>query len=152
MVLMHSSDLAIIFRSPLSVLKNKNMRNQFIIILGSTMYAAAAFSISPDGSKPAGMVLIHAKDRRFMIGMDTSDLYNGEPKGGRAYYVGRHPVSFTYDSYMDSTLVTLSDYVKLMGNNPSGKNTGDLRLSVEEVSWYDAVLYRHALQQSRMRI
>ena len=120
------------------------MRSEFLILLLSTLFIAAAFPISPESGTPAGMVLIHAKDQSFMIGMDTSDLYKGEPRGGWAYYMGKHPVSFTYDYYMDSTLVTQGDYVKLMGNNPSGKNTGDLRLPVEQVSWYDAVLYCNA--------
>jgi formylglycine-generating enzyme len=99
---------------------------------------------SRNGTEPNGMVLIRARNQSFMIGMDTSDLYKGEPKGGWACYVGKHQVSFTYDFYIDSTLVTQEDYLKLMGNNPSGKNTGNLKLPVEQVSWYDAILYCNA--------
>jgi hypothetical protein len=59
------------------------MKNEFFIFLLSAIFSGVAFSASP-----AGMVLIHAKDQNFMIGMDTSDLYKGEPRGGWAYYVG----------------------------------------------------------------
>lgn len=78
------------------------------------------------------------------MGLDTSTLFKNEPKQGWANYVGRHNVSFTYNFYMDTTLVTQKDYFQLMGNNPSGNNNGDLNLPVEQVSWYDAVLYCNA--------
>ena len=94
--------------------------------------------------KYTGMKYVHSKNQTFLIGMDTTDLYLKEPKNGWANYVGKHPVRFTYDFYMDSTLVTQDDYLKLMGKNPSGNITGDLRLPVEQVTWYDAILYCNA--------
>ncbi len=42
--------------------------------------------------------------------------------------------------YMDITEVTQDDYAALMGFNPSIYR-GDGRLPVENVTWYDAVLY-----------
>ncbi len=61
-----------------------------------------------------------------------------------ACFIGKHQVTFTYNLYMDSTLVTQDDYIKLMHLNPSAHQTGDKRLPVEKVSWYDALLYCNA--------
>jgi Uncharacterized conserved protein len=94
--------------------------------------------------KSGKMVLIHAQKQSFVMGMDTSELFANEPHQGWASYVGKHKVSFTYDFYMDTTLVTQGEYLKLMGYNPSGKNTGDMTLPVEKVSWFDAILYCNA--------
>jgi formylglycine-generating enzyme required for sulfatase activity len=74
-----------------------------------------------------GMKRIPAKDSTFQMG-----------QAGLATPV--HQVRFTYDFYMDSTEVTQGDYLALMGVNPSGF-TGDLKRPVEQVTWYDAVLY-----------
>jgi len=120
------------------------MKKLFLVLFLSAILSASAFAISVKNNQHEGMVLIHAINQSFMIGMDTTDLYKGEPRGGWAFYVGKHNVKFTYDFYMDSTLVTQADYLKLMGNNPSGKNTGDLQLPVEQISWFDAILYCNA--------
>jgi formylglycine-generating enzyme required for sulfatase activity len=45
--------------------------------------------------------------------------------------------------YMDTTEVTQAEYKSLMGCNPS-YFTGDLLLPVEQVTWFDAVLYCNA--------
>lgn len=45
--------------------------------------------------------------------------------------------------WMDSTEVTQADYAALMGNNPSSF-TGDPLRPVEQVTWFDAVLYCNA--------
>ena len=104
----------------------------------------SGFSASGKEKKPAGMVIIYAKDQSFTMGLDTADLFKNEPRAGWAFYVGKHPVSFTYDFFMDSTLVTQGDYLSLMGNNPSGNITGNLKLPVEQVTWFDAILYCNA--------
>ncbi len=79
-----------------------------------------------------------------MMGMDQSDMYSGEPANGWAFYLGKHKVTFTYDFFLDTTMVTQGDYQTLMGNNPSGRNTGDMKLPVEKTTWFDAVLYMNA--------
>jgi len=96
------------------------------------------------GKNLAGMVHIPSKSQTFIMGMDTAELFKNEPRAGWACYVGKHQVKFTYDFYMDSKLVTQGDYLKLMGNNPSGNITGDLNLPVEQVSWFDAIIYCNA--------
>lgn len=107
----------------------------FILFFG---IIALDFVYPPDSSKTkkyADMALIKAKDKSFMMGFTPEEA-------GIEYacYIGHHKVSFTYDWYMDSTLVTQADYLKLMHKNPSF-HKGDLQLPVEFVSWYDAVLY-----------
>jgi len=111
-----------------------------VVLIG----ALAGFSASGKDKKPAGMVLIYANDQRFEMGMDSTELLKNEPPKGWAFYVGKHPVSFTYDFFMDSTLVTQGDYLNLMGYNPSGNITGDLKLPVEQVTWFDAIMYCNA--------
>lgn len=85
------------------------------------------------------MALISAKDRSFSMGW-TRDEAGTE----WACFIGKHKVRFTYDFYMDSTLVTQADYLALMHVNPSAHKTADGRLPVERVTWYDAVLYCNA--------
>jgi len=77
---------------------------------------------------PRGMKLI--KGGTFQI---SGVLYNTQP-------VHRVTVS---SFYMDLTEVTQEDYQRLMGRNPSN-STGDPRRPVEQVSWYEAVLYCNA--------
>jgi sulfatase modifying factor 1 len=87
----------------------------------------------------SGMKIIEAKNKSFLMG------WNADEAGTEwACFVGKHKVSFSYDFYMDSTLVTQQDYLNLMKKNPSVHNTGELTLPVEHVSWYDAVLYCNA--------
>jgi len=82
------------------------------------------------------MAVIPSKNQSFMMG------WTREEAGTEwACFIGKHKVTFTHNIYMDSTLVTQGDYLKLMHRNPSGHKTGDLRLPVENVTWYEAVLY-----------
>lgn len=114
----------------------------FAMIVSSSI--TEGFTETSADKKHEGMVLIHSKSQTFTMGMDTSELFKNEPRLGWAFYVGKHPVKFTYDFYMDTKLVTQDDYQALMGNNPSGNITGDLNLPVEQVTWFDAVLYCNA--------
>lgn len=50
-----------------------------------------------------------------------------------------HQVSVS-SFYMDTIEVTQSDFISLMQRNPSN-NQNDLRCPVEQVTWFDAVLY-----------
>ena len=82
-----------------------------------------------------GMKLIRAANDSFQMGFDKG-VQNW------ACITGKHKVTFTYNFYVDSTLITQDDYNTIMKNNPSShKIAGNLRLPVEKVSWYDAVLY-----------
>ena len=75
----------------------------------------------------ATMVLIPAKDSTFCMG--KADVIDPV-----------HNVTFTYNYWMDATEVTQGDYFALTGLLPSA-NTGVANLPVENVSYYDAVLY-----------
>ncbi len=76
-----------------------------------------------------GMVKIRAAGYRFQMGQDDVE---------DAYPVQQ--ISFTYDFYMDTTPVTQEQYTELMGHNPSFIKGNDQR-PVENVTWFDAVLY-----------
>jgi uncharacterized repeat protein (TIGR02543 family) len=54
-----------------------------------------------------------------------------------------HSVTISGNFYMDSTEVTQNDYLSLMGVNPSYYNNGGQQ-PVENVTWFDAVLYCNA--------
>lgn len=94
-------------------------------LLGDTCSATGTFA-APAGPAPAGM--------RFITG--------GTFQMGSVADADEKPVhSVTVSSFwMDSTEVTQADYRALMGVNPS-RFTGDLRRPVEQVTWFDAVLY-----------
>jgi len=76
-----------------------------------------------------GMRLVSAAGKSFQMG--DSAYQNALPL---------HMVKFTRDFYMDTIEVTQADYTALMGVNPSFFS-GDPRLPVERVTWFDAVLY-----------
>jgi formylglycine-generating enzyme required for sulfatase activity len=90
------------------------------------------WSFTTETAMPGGMVLIAASGQSFSMGQT-----------GIADTV--HTVNFTYNYYMDVTEVTQGDYVALMGVNPSDfTGTGDTIWPVEQVTWFDAVLYCNA--------
>jgi formylglycine-generating enzyme required for sulfatase activity len=51
-----------------------------------------------------------------------------------------HIVTLTHNFWMDSTEVTLQQYIDLMHKNPS-LNSTNLNYPIDNVTWYDAVLY-----------
>jgi formylglycine-generating enzyme len=119
--------------------------NILILLLTGIFSLTGTFTSQAKSSKKQkNMVLIHAKNQSFIMGMDQSELFDNEPVKGWANYVGKHKVLFTYDFFMDKNLVSQADYQELMNYNPSGNNTGDLNLPVEKISYYDAVLYCNA--------
>jgi formylglycine-generating enzyme required for sulfatase activity len=107
-----------------------------LIFIVSLVMTLSLFSVSTQAATPhAGMVLIHAAQDSLQMGFDKG-VQNW------ACITGKHKVTFTYDFYVDTTLITQDDYNTIMKNNPSShKITGNMRLPVEKVSWYDAVLY-----------
>lgn len=102
-----------------------------------------AVGAQAQSANPPGMALIKAKGLSFQMGLDKSELQGGEPANGWAFYLGKHKVTFTYDFYMDTVMVTQGEYRALMGMNPSAQ-TGDMNLPVEKTTWFDAVLYMNA--------
>jgi len=110
-----------------------------LFFFASLLAALSASSSRVHAATPhAGMALIHAANDSFQMGFDKG-VQNW------ACITGKHKVSFTYDFYVDTTLITQDDYNTIMKNNPSShKITGNLRLPVERVSWYDAALYCNA--------
>jgi formylglycine-generating enzyme required for sulfatase activity len=93
----------------------------------------------PDNNNhaPAGMVSIPAGT--FQMGQPNPDL------GCSGCSSNEQPVHTVTISafYMDATEVTQADYGSRMGVNPS-YFTGDSLRPVEQVSWFDAVLYCNA--------
>ena len=115
------------------------------LLLSILLFSLLSFQI---GAKPiskptvqthVGMKLIKAQNLCFTMGWDRE-----EAGTEWACFIGKHKVTFTYDFYMDTTLVTQDNYLKIMGVNPSAHSTGDLTLPVEKVSWYTAILYCNA--------
>lgn len=81
---------------------------------------------------PLGMVKISAAGKSFQMGSNE----------GRENEKPVHTVKFTRDFCMDRTEVMQKDYKQLMGLNPSYFK-GD-NLPVENLSWFEAVLYCNA--------
>src|SRR5476651_1425609 len=121
-------------------------KSPFILVL---IFALAGTSIQWQTKKPAvkygNMAIIPSKNKSFMMG------WNKDEAGTEwACFIGKHKVTFTYDLYMDSTMVTQQAYLKLMHRNPSAHKTGNLMLPVEGATWYDAVLYCNARSKQDM--
>jgi formylglycine-generating enzyme required for sulfatase activity len=90
-------------------------------------------------SAPEGWVLIKAKGQSFQMGQEF-------PGRRWTYTFPAHRVSFTYDFMMEATQVTQAEYKKVAGVNPT-KHPGDDRRPIDNVSWFDAVLYCNALSK-----
>jgi formylglycine-generating enzyme required for sulfatase activity len=93
----------------------------------------------------AGMKIIPSAKDSFLMGFNSDSTQGPEAIqwGPYSCVMGAHWVKFTYNFYMDSTMVTQADFQALMGFNPSGfKGSG--QLPVESLTWYDAVLYCNA--------
>ncbi len=84
---------------------------------------------------PNDMVLISSAGKEFQMGSNNGD--NDERP--------IHTVKLTYDFYIGKTEVIQIDYTALMDVNPSSC-IGD-SLPVEQLNWYDAVLYCNALSK-----
>ncbi|MCW3059456.1 MAG: Sulphatase-modifying factor protein [Capsulimonas sp.] len=88
---------------------------------------------------PAGWVRIPAKGQTFTFGQQF--------EGKRwTYTFPAHPVTFTYDLIMSATQVTQDEYLKTTGANPT-LHPGDLKRPIDNVSWYDAVVYCNTLSK-----
>jgi formylglycine-generating enzyme required for sulfatase activity len=114
-----------------------NVRVNGLNIGGDTLYAGDTTVVVKESEVilatvtlastcPAGMTLISG----------------GTFQMGSALRTNEQPVhSVTVSSfYMDTTEVTQADYLIFMGANPS-YFTGDTKRPVEQVTWFDAVLY-----------
>jgi formylglycine-generating enzyme required for sulfatase activity len=97
------------------------------------------------------MVRISAKNQTFTMGLDKSNAPlqgNGQPW---SCYLGVHQVTFTYDFCMDAYLVTQSQFLAVMGFNPSkhqiaGATGGTL--PVDSATWFDAMIYCNTRSQA----
>jgi formylglycine-generating enzyme required for sulfatase activity len=86
----------------------------------------------------AGMKKIATGGQNYLMGFATG------ADNSWSCVMGQHKVTFTHDIYVDTTLVTQTDFNALMGFNPSGNKSGTVGLPVDQETWYDAVLYCNA--------
>ena len=115
----------------------------------ATTIALLALFASPLGAPPTraasspplpeGWVTIHSKGQSFIMGQEF-------PGKRWTYTFPAHPVSFTYDFALCATQVTQADYKKVAGANPTLHPGNDLR-PIDNVSWFDAVLFCNALSK-----
>jgi formylglycine-generating enzyme required for sulfatase activity len=89
-------------------------------------------------SRYAGMKEIATGGQNYLMGFATG------ADNSWSCVMGQHKVTFTHDIYVDTTLVTQTDFNALMGFNPSGNKSGTVGLPVDQETWYDAVLYCNA--------
>ena len=95
--------------------------------------------IAGSSSLPEGWVLIKSKGQSFRMGQEF-------PGRRWTYTFPVHQVSFTYDFMMAATQVTQADYKRVAGVNPT-KHPGDEHRPIDNVSWFDAVLYCNSLSK-----
>jgi hypothetical protein len=100
-----------------------------IVALCALVGSIAGATVSP------GMKLISAGN--YLMGAVPEDTY---AEGDETPV---HSVTFTNPFYCDSTKVTQEDYLALMNVNPSAYKASTLN-PVDNVTWYDALLYCNA--------
>jgi len=88
---------------------------------------------------PEGWVAIKTKGQSFQMGQEF-------PGRRWTYTFPAHQVSFTYDFIMSATQVTQAEYKKIAGVNPT-LHPGNEQRPIDNVSWFDAVLYCNALSK-----
>jgi formylglycine-generating enzyme len=113
-------------------------RSALVALLGIVPGAAVAASAADAEPGPVpGWVTIHSRGRSFEMGQQFA--------GHRwTFTYPVHPVAFTYDFTMCATAVTQAEYRAIAGANPS-LHPGDDRRPVDNISWFDAVVYCNAL-------
>jgi formylglycine-generating enzyme required for sulfatase activity len=102
----------------------------FVCLCGKEMPNNPKVPLESCNEKSPGMVLILSDSKSFQMGKFSGDS-SERPV---------HNVTFSYNYYMDTTEVTQADYKALTGVNPSYFQ-GDSLCPVEQVTWFDAVLY-----------
>lgn len=103
-----------------------------ILVIPIAFYSCSFNSIE-NMNIEKNMVLINASGKSFQMGIkDSIDILD-------EFSRPVHLVSFTYDFYMDTTEVTISEYRKVMGNNPPIGDSSNLPIT--NVNWFDAILY-----------
>jgi formylglycine-generating enzyme required for sulfatase activity len=100
--------------------------------------ALAKESVTTPATRYAGMKRIATGGQNYLMGFATG------ADNSWSCVMGQHKVTFTHDIYVDTTLVTQTDFNALMGFNPSGNKSGAMGLPVDQETWYDAVLYCNA--------
>jgi len=123
------------------------------LILGilTLCVATAATSVAqpaPAADKnklPDGWVTIETKGKKFQFGQEF-------PGKLWTYTFPVHEVSFTYNFMMDSKQVTHAQYKAVTGENPTlhpadTDHPGDIQRPIDNVTWFDAVLYCNALSK-----
>ena len=109
----------------------------FFRLLGTDAASGGAPVQEQIASLPSGWIHIDSRGKSFEMGQQFA--------GHRwTYTYPVHPVAFTYDFAMSATAVTQADYMGATGLNPT-LHPGDDRRPVDNVSWFDAVLYCNAL-------
>jgi formylglycine-generating enzyme required for sulfatase activity len=105
---------------------------------GTAFIACNGKSLTATFSWPYQMRLLPSGT--FRMGSGSADI------GGFGASADEEPLhTVTLDSFhIDTTEVTQADYVSLMVVNPSREINGDSMLPVENVTWFDAVLYCNA--------
>ena len=122
--------------------KSKVFVSCVLVSLAAGVAACAAQAAAPPAAKTKvsdGWVVIHTKGQKFQFGQEF-------PGRRWTYTFPAHEVSFTYDFTMDSKQVTQEQYKAVTGENPT-LHPGDLQRPIDNVTWFDAVLYCNALSK-----
>ncbi|MBL8784789.1 MAG: formylglycine-generating enzyme family protein [Deltaproteobacteria bacterium] len=99
----------------------------------------AGGGVASGGQAPAGYVAIPAGT--FMMGSPASE-------DGRYDDEVQHEVRITRGFWMKQTEVTQGEWESVMGSNPSSNTSCGRKCPVENVSWFDAVLYLDKLSDN----
>jgi formylglycine-generating enzyme required for sulfatase activity len=131
---------------PIAVVDKSNGRALRAVATGIAVLAALcsmpalqSIQAAPSAILPEGWVLIKTKGQSFQMGQEFT--------GRRwTYTFPAHQVSFSYEFMMSATQVTQAEYQKISGVNPT-KHPGNEQRPIDNVSWFDAVLYCNALSK-----
>jgi formylglycine-generating enzyme required for sulfatase activity len=127
-----------------------------VVVLFSFVLLSIVSSCAPLHEQPhlvknsIGMKFVHIPAGDFMMGSPSNEISRGNNEGPQ------HKVKISKGFWMGVTEVTQKQYRAVMGTDPNGsifsvffmfERRGGDNLSVEEVSWYDAVEFCKKLSQ-----
>lgn len=119
--------------------------SQYVPLMGQFQMVLTAYDIAQPGMK-------RVAPSSFVMGKNISEITDATDRAACMVYNPQKTVQLTYAYYIDSTEVTQGMYSGLMDTNPSYYSEAFMpNRPVEQVTFYDALLYCNERSKSEQR-